>query len=75
MAEAVILKPGLTAALGGAGASVLNMAGGQRLTDSIRRRWNVIEACETDAAGRLKGAAMAARAALSKVSSRATAEP
>lgn len=75
VAEAVILKPGLTAALGGAGASVLNMAGGQRLTDSVRRRWNVIEACETGAAARLKGAALAARAALSKVASRATAEP
>lgn len=70
VAEAVVLKPGLAAALGGAGASVLNLAGGQGLADSVRRRWNVIEACETDAAGRLKGAALAARAALSKVASR-----
>ena len=73
VAEAVILKPGLSAVLGGAGASVLSLAGGQGLTDSVRRRWNVIEACETSRAGRLKGAALAARAALSKAASRATA--
>lgn len=71
--EAVILRPGLSAALGGAGASILNLAGGQRLTDSVRRRWNVIEACETSTAGRLKGAALAARAALSKSADRSTA--
>lgn len=73
VAEAVVLKPGLTAALGGAGASVLGLAGGQRLTDSVRRRWGVIEACETNTAGRLKGAALAARAALSKAAGRASA--
>ncbi len=71
VAEAVILKPGLAAALVGVGASMLHLAGGQRLTDSVRRRWNVIEACEADAAGRLKGAALAGRAALSKPSVRA----
>ncbi|WEK58717.1 MAG: GNAT family N-acetyltransferase [Candidatus Brevundimonas phytovorans] len=71
VAEAVILKPGLSSTLGEAGAALLAMAGGARLVDSVRRRWNVIEACETSAAGRLKGAGLAARAALSKAAGRA----
>jgi CelD/BcsL family acetyltransferase involved in cellulose biosynthesis len=73
VAEAVILKPGLSATLGGAGAALLTMAGGERLVDSVRRRWNVIEACETSAAGRLKGAGLAARAVLARAAGRAKA--
>ena len=49
------------------------LAGKPALIDSVRRRWNVIEACETDTAGRLRGAALAARTALSKAAGRAKA--
>lgn len=74
VAEATILRPGLSAALGGAAASLLNLAGaerGARLRASVRRRWNAIEACETNSLDRLRGAATAARAALSKAKGRA----
>lgn len=67
--EAAILKPGLPSALGDLTDSVLNLAGpvrAERLRNSLRRRWNVIEACETNGADRLKGAALAARVAVSK---------
>ncbi|HEY1071313.1 GNAT family N-acetyltransferase [Brevundimonas sp.] len=73
VAEATILKPGLSAALGGAAASLLGLAGaerGERLQASVRRRWNAIEACETTSINRLRGAATAARAALSKATGR-----
>lgn len=73
VAEASIMKPGLNAVLGEAGASLLALAGKPALIDSVRRRWNVIEACETDTAGRLRGAALAARTALSKAAGRAKA--
>jgi hypothetical protein len=49
--------------------AMLKLAGPQRaekLGNSLRRRWNVIEACETTSVDRLKGAALAARVALSK---------
>lgn len=71
--EATILRPGLSAALGQAGASLLSLAGadrGRRIGQSVRRRWNAIEACEVTTSGRLRGAAQAAGAALSKVASR-----
>ncbi|MNL32259.1 hypothetical protein D3C87_1540980 [compost metagenome] len=71
--EATILRPGLSAALGQAGASLLSLAGadrGRRIGQSVRRRWNAIEACEVTPSGRLRGAAQAAGAALSKVASR-----
>lgn len=73
VAEALILKPGLSASLGGAAASLLNLAGrerGERLRASVRRRWNAVEACETTSLGRLKGGAVAAAAALSKATGR-----
>lgn len=71
--EATILRPGFSAALGQAGASLLSLAGadrGRRIGQSVRRRWNAIEACEVTTSGRLRGAAQAAGAALSKVASR-----
>lgn len=71
--EATILRPGLSAALGQAGVSLLSLAGadrGRRIGQSVRRRWNAIEACEVTTSGRLRGAAQAAGAALSKVASR-----
>lgn len=67
--EAVILRPGLPSALGDLTASVLGLAGpvrAERLRNSLRRRWNVIEACETNGADRFKGAALAARVAVAK---------
>jgi CelD/BcsL family acetyltransferase involved in cellulose biosynthesis len=71
--EATVLRSGLPAVLGQAGASLLSLAGaerGRRLRQSVRRRWNVIEACEVTSSGRLRGAAMAAGAALSKAAGR-----
>lgn len=71
--EATILRPGFSAAMGQAGASLLSLAGadrGRRIGQSVRRRWNAIEACEVTTSGRLRGAAQAAGAALSKVASR-----
>lgn len=38
----------------------------QRLKDRVRRRWNVIEACETTFAGRVGGIASAAKTAIKK---------
>ncbi|MFZ4164669.1 GNAT family N-acetyltransferase [Brevundimonas sp. NPDC058933] len=67
--EAAILKPGLPSALGEMTASVLSLAGPERaeaLRNSLRRRWNVIEACETNGVDRFKGVALAARVAVSK---------
>lgn len=71
--EAAILRPGLPTAVGGIAGAVLNLAGAeraQRLRTSLRRRWNVIEACETNGVDRFKGAALAARAAFSKAMDR-----
>lgn len=71
--EATILRPGLDAALGQAGASLLSLSGadrGRRIGQSVRRRWTAIEACEVTTVSRLRGAAQAAGAALSKAASR-----
>ena len=69
MTEAAILRPGLPSALGQVTEAVLGLAGAERaekLRNSFRRRWNVIEACETNGLDRAKGVALAARVALSK---------
>ena len=71
--EVAILRPGLPSALGDVTLSMLNLAGAERaekLRNSLRRRWNVIEACETNGVDRFKGAALAARAAFSKAKDR-----
>lgn len=68
--EAVIHKPGLSAALGDAAVATLETlvgAGrGEALRTSLRRRWSAIEACEVDGLARARGLAVAARAALRK---------
>ena len=67
--EAVILRPGLGAAVSQAAVSALNVAGagrGERLRASVRRRWAAIEACETTSANRVKGAMQAAGTALAR---------
>lgn len=63
--EAVVLKPGLGAAVSEAAVGVLG-GPGQRLRTSVRRRWAAIEACETTPGARVKGAMQAAGAALAK---------
>ncbi len=63
--EAMVLKPGLGAAVSEAAVGVLG-GRGQRLRTSVRRRWAAIEACETTPGNRLKGAVQAAGAALAK---------
>lgn len=63
--EAVILRPGLGAAVSQAAVGVLG-GRGERLRTSVRRRWAAIEACETTQGARLKGALQAAGAALAK---------
>lgn len=71
--EAAILRPGLPSALGDVTVSMLNLAGAERaekLRNSLRRRWNVIEACETNSVDRFKGVALAARVAFSKAMGR-----
>ena len=71
--EAAILRAGLPAVLGDMTGAVLKLAGPERaekLGNSLRRRWNVIEACETNGVDRLKGAALAARVAFSKAMDR-----
>jgi len=67
--EAAILRPGLPSALGNVTEALLSLAGAERaekLRNSLRRRWNVIEACETNGVDRARGVALAARVALSK---------
>ncbi len=67
--EAVVLRPGLGARLSQSAVGVLNLAGngrGERLRTSVRRRWAAIEACEVTPVDRLKGAAHAARTALTR---------
>ena len=63
--EAVVLRPGLGAAVSEAAVCVLG-GRGVRLRTSVRRRWAAIEACETTPGARLKGAMHAAGAALAK---------
>lgn len=70
--EAIVVRPGLGAAVSQAAVGALNMAGpgrGERLRASVRRRWAAIEACETTPGDRLKGAMQAAGAALAKARS------
>ncbi|MGZ9113253.1 MAG: GNAT family N-acetyltransferase, partial [Brevundimonas sp.] len=63
--EAVILKPGLGAAVSEAAVGVLG-GRGARLRRSVRRRWAAIEACETSQGARFRGAVQAAGAAFAK---------
>lgn len=73
--EAMVLKPGLGQAVSQAAVGALNMAGqarGERLRNSVRRRWAAIEACETTPATRLRGAVQAAGAALAKARQNST---
>lgn len=46
----------------------------KRVTNSLRRRWAVVEACETTMAGQWRGAAAAAAAGLEKLKSSAQSE-
>jgi len=66
--EAVVMRPGLTQALGDAAVGLLDRAGGrgEAVRASLRRRWATIEACEATPVGRLRGAAVAARSAVRK---------
>lgn len=70
--EAVVMRPGLTRALGDAAVGVLDRAGGQgeALRASLRRRWATIEACEATPLGRLRGAAVATRSAVQKAAAK-----
>lgn len=71
--EAVVLKPGLGAALSDAAVGLLNGAAGgraERLRTSVRRRWAAIEACEITPANRLMGAVAAAGVAMKKATGR-----
>ena len=63
--EAMVLKPGIGAAVSEAAVGVLG-GRGERLRTSVRRRWAAIEACETTPGNRFKGAVQAAGAALAK---------
>ena len=74
--EAAFLGPGLPSAIGAATDALLSMAGADRaeeIRNSLRRRWNVIEACEVTGVDRFKGAALAARAAFAKAMNRTAA--
>jgi len=76
--EAMVLKPGLGAAMSQAAVGALNLAGadrGDRLRASVRRRWAAIEACETTPTARMKGAMQAAGAALAKARASANRVP
>ena len=73
--EAMVVKPGLGQAVSQAAVGALNMAGqarGERLRNSVRRRWAAIEACETTPGNRLRGAVQAAGAALAKARQNST---
>ncbi|MNI08841.1 hypothetical protein D3C73_618910 [compost metagenome] len=73
VAEVTLRQPGLGATLTAAGSAALDAAGAERsrrIRDSLRRRWAVIEACETRAADRLKGAGQAGLAAVGKARGR-----
>lgn len=72
--EAVVLRPGLGAKVSEAAVGLLNHAGegrGERLRNSVRRRWGAIEACETTPMNRLKGVMTAAQVAVGKLSAAA----
>jgi CelD/BcsL family acetyltransferase involved in cellulose biosynthesis len=76
--EAVVLRPGIGAAVSHVAVGALNLAGagrGERLRASVRRRWAAIEACETSPGARMRGAVQAAGAALAKVRATATRIP
>lgn len=67
--EARLRRKGLRAGSKRGTSHVLRLLGrdrAQRFEDRVRRRWNVIEACEVTLTGRLKGIGSAARAALNK---------
>lgn len=70
--EAVVMRPGLTSLATDAMVGALDRAGGrgEAIRASLRRRWATIEACEDTAAGRLRGAAVAARSAAAKIAAR-----
>ena len=70
--EAVVTRPGLGQVLGDLAAAALDRAGagGEGLRTSLRRRWATIEACEPTSAGRIRGAAVAARTAVAKAAAR-----
>ncbi|AYG95473.1 GNAT family N-acetyltransferase [Brevundimonas naejangsanensis] len=74
VAEITLRQPGLGAALTAAGSAMTQAVGADRagrIRDSLRRRWAVIEACETHPLARLKGAGRAGLAALGKARGRA----
>lgn len=74
VAEVTLRQPGLVTALTAAGSAVMDAAAGKgagRIRDSLRRRWAVIEACETRTLDRLKGAGRAGLAAIGKACERA----
>lgn len=64
--EAVVLRPGVGAALSDAATGLLG-GRGEALRTSVRRRWAAIEACETTPLNRMKGALAAAQAAVGKM--------
>ncbi|MGE7197630.1 GNAT family N-acetyltransferase [Brevundimonas naejangsanensis] len=62
-AEGVVARPGVSRALCATMSAAVGLAGrerAQRLRTSTRRRWAVIEACETSLTGRASGAVRAA---------------
>ena len=74
--EAVIVRPGLGASASDAAVKLLNAAGkrrGERLRQSVRRRWAAIEACEVTPMNRWRGAFDATRIALAKGAERVAA--
>jgi CelD/BcsL family acetyltransferase involved in cellulose biosynthesis len=76
VAEAVIARPGVASAMGAAAAGMLDLTGrgrGARFLASVRHRWAAIEACETTPTARLRGLALAARAAAARLQPSSTA--
>lgn len=75
VAEITLRQPGLGAALTTAASKALDATGRGRasgIRNSLRRRWAIIEACETQPAARLMGAGRAGMAALEKARSRSS---
>lgn len=70
--EAVVMRPGVASLATDALVGALDRAGGrgEAIRASLRRRWATIEACEATPAGRLRGAAVAARSAAAKIATR-----
>ncbi|WP_288759256.1 GNAT family N-acetyltransferase [uncultured Brevundimonas sp.] len=70
--EAVVMRPGLGRVATDALVGALDRTGvrGEAIRASLRRRWATIEACEATPAGRLRGAAVAARSAAVKIAAR-----